>query len=72
MHMGMQKKKKLILLSQILLYLFYQLILQLTLHPSSYFYIQPKKIYKLPNKITKSIILSLFPTHFFSSHTATY
>ena len=33
-----------ILHPQTLLYLFYQLILQLTLHPSFYFYIQPNKI----------------------------
>ena len=67
-----KKKKNHILLSQTLLYLFYQLILQLTLHFSFYFYIQPNKIYKLPNKIIKSIIIFLFPpTIFFSSHTTT-
>ena len=39
-----KKKKKHILHSQTLLYLFYQLILQLTLHLNFYFYIQPNKI----------------------------
>ena len=39
-----KKKKKLILHPQTLLYIFYQLILQLTLHSSFYFYIQLNKI----------------------------
>ena len=71
-HMGMQqpKKTKFILYSQTLLYLFYQSILQLTIYPNFYFYIQPNK---LSNKIIKNIIFSLFPlTHFLSSHTTTY
>ena len=37
-------KKKTILYPQTPLYLFYQSILQFTLHPSFYFYIQPNKI----------------------------
>ena len=58
-------QKKFILHPHTLLYLFYQPILQLNLHPTFYFYIQP-------NKIIKSILLSLFPpTIFFSSDTAT-
>ena len=39
-----KKKRTLILHSQILLYIFYQFILQLTLHSSFYFYIQLNKI----------------------------
>ena len=39
-----KKKKTLILHPQTLLYIFYQLILQLTLHSSFYFYIQLNKI----------------------------
>ena len=39
-----KKKKKKKLHPQTLLYLFYQLILQLILHPSFYFYIQSNKI----------------------------
>ena len=39
-----KKKKKIILHSQTLLYLFYQFILQLTIRPNFYFYIQPNKI----------------------------
>ena len=39
-----KKKKTLILHPQILLYIFYQLILQLTIHSSFYFYIQLNKI----------------------------
>ena len=38
-----KKKKKSILHPQTLLYLFYQFILQLTLHPNFYFYIQLNK-----------------------------
>ena len=43
-HLGMPKKKKSILHPQTLLYLFYQFILQLTLHSNFYFYIQLNKI----------------------------
>ena len=39
-----KKKKTLILHPQTLLYIFYQLILQLTIHSSFYFYIQLNKI----------------------------
>ena len=42
--MKKKKKKKTILHSQTLLYLFYQPILQLTLHPNFYFYMQPNKM----------------------------
>ena len=67
-HMGMQQPKntKFILYSQTLLYLFYQSILQLTIYPNFYFYIQPNKLY---NKIIKNIIFSLFPSLTFSLHT---
>ena len=70
-HMGMQQPKntKFILYSQTLLYLFYQSILQLTIYPNFYFYIQPNKLY---NKIIKNIIFSLFPSLTFSLHTTTY
>ena len=41
---NVKKKKKTILHTQTLLYLFYQLILQLILYLNFYFYIQSKKI----------------------------